>query len=61
MDQLDQVGEQIIAAVGRGGAAELLGAITRPVADRAALIGQKKLEWSTEGLSNVLSRMQADN
>ena len=40
MDRLEQIGDQIIEAVGRGGAAELLDAITRSDADRAALIGR---------------------
>jgi hypothetical protein len=40
VSRLEQIGEQIIEAVGRGGAAELLDAITRPEPDRAALIGR---------------------
>jgi hypothetical protein len=43
VSRLEQIGEQIIEAVGRGGAAELLDAITRPEADRAALIGRLTL------------------
>ena len=36
MNPLEQIGDDIIDAVSRGGAAELLDAITRPEADRAA-------------------------
>ena len=54
MGGLEQIGEEIIEAVGRGGAAELLDAITRPEADRAALIGRLTLRDDAQWLAEVL-------
>ena len=49
MNSLKQIGDDIIDAVGRGGAAEMLDAITRPEADRAALIGPLSLRADLSG------------
>ena len=57
---LELLGDQIIAAVGHGGAAELLGAITRPEADRAALIGRLSLRDDARWLAEVLTDLETD-
>ena len=54
------MGEQIIEAVGRGGAAELLDAITRPDVDRAALIGRLSSRDDAQWLAEVLIDLETD-
>jgi hypothetical protein len=60
VDRLEHIGEQIIEAVGRGGAAELLDAITRPEADRAELIGRLAVRDDAVWLAEVLMDLEAD-
>lgn len=60
MDRLEHIGGQIIAAVGRGGATELLDAITRPEADRAELIGRLSLRDDAQWLAEVLIGLETD-
>ena len=60
MDSLKQIGDQVIAAVGRGGAAELLDAISRPEADRAALVGRLSLRDDARWLAEVLIDLETD-
>ena len=60
VSRLDQIGEQIIEAVGRGGASELLDAITRPEADRVALIGRLALRNDAQWLAEVLIDLETD-
>ena len=60
MDRPEQIGEQIIDAVGHGGAAELLDAITRSEEDRAALIGRLTLRDDAQWLAEVLIDLETD-
>ncbi len=60
MNSLNQIGEEIIEAVGRGGAAELLDAITRPDADRAALIGRLSSWDDAQWLAEILIDLETD-
>ena len=60
MEGYEQIGEQIIAAVGRGGATELLDAITRSEADRAALIGRLSSRDDAQWLAEVLIDLETD-
>ena len=60
MDRLEQIGEEIINAVGRGGAAELLDAITRAEADRAALIGRLSSRDDAQWLAEILIDLETD-
>lgn len=60
MGGLGQIGEQIIHAVGGGAAAELLDALTRPEADRAALIGRLKIRDDAQWLAKVLIDLEMD-
>ena len=54
MSPLEQIGDDIIEAVGRGGAAELLDVVTRPEADRAALIGRLSSRDDAQWLAEIL-------
>ena len=53
----DDIGARIMAAVGEAGARELLDALTRPEADRAALIGRlvqrNDAAWLAELLTDL--------
>jgi hypothetical protein len=60
MGRLGQIGLDIIEAVGREGAAELLDGITRPEADRAALIGRLSLRDDARWLAEVLIDLETD-
>lgn len=60
MHRPERIGEQVIQAVGHGAAAELLDAITRPEADRAALIGRLSSRDDDEWLAEVLMDLETD-
>jgi hypothetical protein len=49
-----------VAAVGEAGACELLDVLTRPEADRAALIGRLSLRADGEWLAEVLIDLEED-
>ena len=59
MDQ-DTVRSRIVAAVGEAGAAELLDVLTRPDADRAALIGRLHQRQDAEWLAELLIDLEED-
>jgi hypothetical protein len=50
----------IVAAVGAAGAAELLDVLTRPNADRAALIGRLHQREDAEWLAELLIDLEED-
>jgi hypothetical protein len=52
--------DRIAAAVGEAGAAELLDVLTRPVADRAALIGRLHRREDAEWLAELLIDLEED-
>lgn len=60
MNSLNRIGEELIRAVGRGGAAELLDAITRAEADRAALIGRLSSRDDAQWLAKILIDLETD-
>jgi hypothetical protein len=49
-----------VQAVGVGAAAELLDAITRPEADRAALIGRLTIRHEAQWLADLLTELEID-
>ena len=51
---------RIVAAVGEGGARELLDVLTRPEADRAALIGRLSQRDDAAWLAEVLTDLEVD-
>jgi hypothetical protein len=57
---MDGVRSRIIAAVGEAGAAELLDVLTRPDADRAALIGRLHQRVDAEWLAELLIDLEED-
>jgi hypothetical protein len=56
----DEIGGRIVAAVGETGARELLDAITRPEADRAALIGRLVQRNDAAWLAELLTDREVD-
>lgn len=56
----DDIGARIVAAVGVTGARELLDALTRPEADRAALIGRLAQRDDATWLAEVLTDLEVD-
>lgn len=50
----EEIGARIVAAVGEAGSRELLDALTRPEADRAALIGRLAQRADGEWLAELL-------
>jgi hypothetical protein len=60
MASLEALGEDIIAAIGVGAARELLDAITRPEAERAALIGRLASRDNGNWLADLLSDLEVD-
>lgn len=53
------IAARVIAAVGEAGARELLDVLTRPDADRAALIGRLHLRADCEWLAELLVDLEA--
>jgi hypothetical protein len=60
MMDADNVAERVISAVGEAGARELWDVLTRPDADRAALIGRLSLRADGEWLAEVLIDLDVD-
>jgi hypothetical protein len=56
----NEIATRVIAAVGEAGARELLDALTRPEADRAALIGRLALRDDAEWLAELLTDLEVD-
>jgi len=56
----DDIGRRIVSAVGMAGARELLDVLTRPEADRAALIGRLSLRADAEWLAELLIDLEED-
>jgi hypothetical protein len=56
----DDTGARIVAAVGEPAARELLDVLTRPEADRAALIGQLHQRADKHWLAEVLTDLEVD-
>jgi hypothetical protein len=55
-----EIAARVIAAVGKAGAAELLDVLTRPEADRAALLGRLSLRADAEWLAELLIYLEED-
>ena len=60
MTDFGGVRPRIVAAVGEAGACELLDVLTRPEADRAALIGRLSLRDDGEWLAEPLIDLEGD-
>jgi len=56
----DEIGRRVVAAVGDAGARELLDALTRPEAERAALIGRLAVRDDAAWLAEVLTDLEVD-
>jgi hypothetical protein len=56
----EQIGEQIVAALGEGASRELLDAITRSVEDRVSLIGRLSQRDDATWLAELLSEIESD-
>ena len=60
MHDVKRIGVGIVGAVGRGGATELLDAITRSDADRAALMGRLSSRDDAHWLAEILIDLETD-
>ena len=56
MERLDDVGSRVVAVLGEARARELLDALTRPEADRAALIGRLAQREDAECIRDEIRR-----
>jgi hypothetical protein len=56
----EDIGARIVAAVGEAGARELLDSLTRPEADRAALIGRLAQRNDAAWLAELLTDLEVD-
>jgi hypothetical protein len=56
----EDIGDRIVSAVGEAGARELLVALTRPEADRAALIGRLAQRDDAAWLAEVSTDLEVD-
>jgi hypothetical protein len=59
-DENAALGQRAIQILGPGAARELLDVLTRPDADRAALIGRLSLRADGEWLAEVLTDLEVD-
>jgi hypothetical protein len=55
-----ELGSRIVGVLGEGGARELLDALTRPEADRAALIGRLSIRDDAAWLAELLTDLEVD-
>jgi hypothetical protein len=56
----EDIGARVVAAVGEAGARELLDSLTRPEADRAALIGRLAQRNDAAWLAELLTDLEVD-
>jgi hypothetical protein len=56
----DAIGRRLLATVGEAGARELLDVLTRPDADRTALIGRLSQRADAEWLAELLIDLEED-
>jgi hypothetical protein len=60
VDDLSALGSRIVDILGEGASRELLGAISRPQEDRAALIGRLFVRNDATWLADLLTDLETD-